>query len=51
LCFSFHSVAHHRTGGDGGFLKDRPGRLDKPDLLHAALQVNDVQPPFSIGAV
>jgi hypothetical protein len=26
-------AAHHRTGGNGGFLKASSGRLDKPNFL------------------
>jgi hypothetical protein len=29
------SLAYHRTAGDGGFLKARPGRPDEPYLQHA----------------
>jgi len=34
------NIMHHRTGGDGGFMKGRPGRLDEPDLSHAALMLH-----------
>jgi len=36
LCFSFSSAAYPRTGGDGGFLKNRPGRLDETGPLPKA---------------
>ena len=40
-----------RTGGDGGFSKARPGRLDKPSLRHAALVSHGLYLPFCIGGV
>jgi hypothetical protein len=34
------------TGGDGGSIKAKPGRLDEPDLQHVALMLDYILPPL-----